>query len=79
MGVIASGITRFIINEEGLSQNFKIKSPTRFFFLFFWVLFPAFFGYLGNNCHVTMCHMSIADWLVLFISREYVDTWHVDT
>jgi hypothetical protein len=25
------------------------------------------------------CHVSIADWFVPFIGREYVDTWHIDT
>ena len=26
-----------------------------------------------------VCHVSIADWFVPFIGREYVDTWHIDT
>ena len=34
---------------------------------------------LGTSCCSWACHVSIADWFVPFIGREYVDMWHIDT
>jgi hypothetical protein len=52
------------------------------------ILFNFFedFGYVVTNgccvlytaCCILACHVSITDWFVFFIGRDYVDTWHID-
>jgi hypothetical protein len=51
-----------------------------------WNFFADFVSVVTNGCCVfytsccsLACHVSIADWFVPFIGREYVDTWHIDT
>jgi hypothetical protein len=51
-----------------------------------WTFFADFVSVVTNGCYVfntsccsLVCHVSIADWFVPLIGREYIDTWHIDT
>ena len=46
--------------------------------------FADFVSVVTNGCYVfytsyLACHVSITEWFVPFVGREYVDTWHIDT
>ena len=36
------------------------------------------YSVLYTSCCSLTCHVSITDWFVPFIGREYVDTWYID-
>ena len=76
--------SRWNIGLKSVSFAFVSKMFDRKTILF--NFFEDFDYVVTNGCYVfytsccsLACHLSIADWLVPFIRREYVDTCHINT